>query len=185
MAFSLAADAAPSPSHGLTHVADDGKSPRMVDVGSKAATRREATASCLVRLPVETLAALGCGAEGSGRPEVSALASKKGPILTTAVIAGVMAAKMTSGLIPFCHPLPLDGADVHVAWAAPDTLRVTCVARVTHKTGTVSRSFGVHSYLVIYQSSSYVTCIGTFFALLQPSALEVRRAFYHSGSLFL
>jgi cyclic pyranopterin phosphate synthase len=126
----------------------------MVDVGSKAVTRRVAVASCLVFLPPETLAALGVasttenaddaaatGAGGSGdrrcrtHPEVSALASKKGPILTTAVIAGVMAAKRTHDLIPFCHPLPLDGVDVGVAWEDDAHLRVTCAARVTHKTG--------------------------------------------------
>lgn len=117
----------------------------MVDVGEKAVTRRAATASCLVVLPPETLAALGVtcddddGGGRSPRAAVSALASKKGPILGTAVVAGVMAAKRTSDLLPFCHPLPLDGVDVDLQWhptfPSPPALVVTCTVTCTHKTG--------------------------------------------------
>ena len=94
----------------------------MVDVGAKVATLREAHARAVVWLPPETLRALGVDGDGAvgaaedaaaveqilAQRDASALASKKGPIISTAVIAGVMAAKKTSDLIPFCHPLPLD-----------------------------------------------------------------------------
>lgn len=144
----------------LTHVSSDGRRAAMVDVGGKAVTRRDATARCVVRFPAATLAALGvldastpsfsssatttagCG-EGSGasaaeswqQRDLGNLSSKKGPILTTAVVAGVMAAKKTSDLLPFCHPLPLDGVHVDLAWCAHDALEVTCRASTTHSTG--------------------------------------------------
>jgi len=127
----------------LTHVSSNGERPRMVDVGDKSVTRRTATASCLIMLPPETLAALGVsyGVSNShaSRAAVSTLTSKKGPILGTAVVAGVMAAKRTSDTLPFCHPLPLDGVDIDLDWhpefPSPPALVVSCTVRCTHKTG--------------------------------------------------
>jgi len=85
----------------LSHV-DEKNRPAMVDVGGKAVTVREAHARSVVLLPREVLAAL-AGDE---------IQSKKGPVFATAIIAGVMAAKKTHELIPFCHPLGLDNCDV-------------------------------------------------------------------------
>lgn len=127
----------------LTHVSSNGERPRMVDVGGKSVTRRTATASCLVMLPPETLAALGVsGGESNShtpRAAISTLSSKKGPILGTAVVAGVMAAKRTSDTLPFCHPLPLDGVDIDLDWhpefPSPPALVVSCTVKCTHKTG--------------------------------------------------
>jgi len=81
----------------LTHVDDSGQ-PSMVDVGDRTATRREATAQALVILPPEVLALARNG-------EIFA---PKGPVFATAIVAGTQAAKRTSDLIPFCHPLPLE-----------------------------------------------------------------------------
>src|ERR687898_1144650 len=84
----------------LSHV-DESGSVRMVDVGAKPLARRRAVARASVRMAAETARRL------SELP--------KGDALTTAQLAGIMAAKRTSDLIPLCHPLPLTSIDVHVA----------------------------------------------------------------------
>lgn len=81
----------------LSHF-DSAGSARMVDVGGKPLTRREATASAFVELSAEVIAALP--------------ANPKGNPLEIARFAGIQAAKQTSTLIPMCHPLPLSFADV-------------------------------------------------------------------------
>lgn len=83
----------------LSHVDRSGRV-RMVDVGGKPVTRRVATARGRVSMRPETLALLRSGA------------TPKGNVLTTAHLAGVMAAKRTADLIPLAHPLPLDGVDL-------------------------------------------------------------------------
>jgi cyclic pyranopterin phosphate synthase len=96
----------------------------MVDVGHKAATRREASAEALVKLPANVAREL----RRSGHR------TKKGPVFDTAIIAGVLAAKRTHELIPFCHPLPLESVKIDVA-AMRGGLRITCQVAVTHTTG--------------------------------------------------
>jgi cyclic pyranopterin phosphate synthase len=107
----------------LTHFDADGAA-RMVDVGEKAATRREAVARGAVRMAPETLALV-----REGR-------ASKGDVLAVARLAGIMAAKRTADLIPLCHPLALTSVtvDLAVEEAAP---RVTIEARVgtTGQTG--------------------------------------------------
>jgi cyclic pyranopterin phosphate synthase len=107
----------------LSHV-DEKNRPAMVDVGGKAVTVREAHARSVVLLPREVLAAL-AGDE---------IQSKKGPVFATAIIAGVMAAKKTHELIPFCHPLGLDNCDIAIALDG-DRALIDCRCKVTHKTG--------------------------------------------------
>jgi cyclic pyranopterin phosphate synthase len=107
----------------LTHL-DAANRPTMVDVGGKAATRREASAEALLRLPANVAREL----KRSGHR------TKKGPVFDTAIIAGVMAAKRTHELIPFCHPLPLSNVKIEVA-SVRGGLRVTCAVAVTHNTG--------------------------------------------------
>ena len=107
----------------LSHV-DDANRPTMVDVGDKAVTERTATARSTVQLPQAVLAAL----------DGDEIASKKGPVFATAIIAGVMAAKKTHELIPFCHPLGLDGCDITIAVEDAQAV-IECRCRVTHKTG--------------------------------------------------
>jgi cyclic pyranopterin phosphate synthase len=107
----------------LSHLDSEGRA-RMVDVSGKPDTRREAEAAALVRMQPETLALIQSG----GVP--------KGDVLAVAELAGVMAAKRTSELIPLCHPLPLD--DIQVS-ATPDesssTVEIRALARTTGKTG--------------------------------------------------
>ena len=107
----------------LSHV-DDKNRPTMVDVGDKAVTSREAHARTVVVLPGEVLAVL----------DGDEIQSKKGPVFATAIIAGVMAAKKTHELIPFCHPLGLDNCDVAITMDG-DRAVIDCRCKVTHKTG--------------------------------------------------
>lgn len=87
---------------GLTHLDADGRA-RMVEVGDKAVTSRQAEARGELRCSPETLAAVRAGT------------TPKGSVIATAELAGVMAAKRTSDLIPLCHPLALTKALVEVA----------------------------------------------------------------------
>lgn len=107
----------------LSHLDGEGR-PRMVDVSAKPATAREATAKGAVYMSPETLR---LASEGSGA---------KGDVLTTAQIAGIMAAKRTYELIPLCHPLPLTGLDVSLEPSvARDAIEITATIRTTAKTG--------------------------------------------------
>jgi cyclic pyranopterin phosphate synthase len=97
---------------------------RMVDVGAKAVTTREATAEGVVVMSEEAFAL------------VRDNAVKKGDVLTLARVAGIMGAKKTAELIPLCHPLPLDAIEVEaVADPALPGVRVTATARATARTG--------------------------------------------------
>jgi cyclic pyranopterin phosphate synthase len=96
----------------------------MVDVSGKTATRRTATAQSRVRFPATVAAAL----------RANDFSSAKGPVFHTAIIAGVMAAKRTHELIPFCHPLGIDNCKVLIDMQGDDAV-VTCTVSVTHKTG--------------------------------------------------
>jgi cyclic pyranopterin phosphate synthase len=105
----------------LTHLDESGRA-RMVDVSDKAVTTREAVAEGFVRMSPETLA-LALSGEG-----------KKGDVRAVAEIAGVMAAKQTSALIPMCHPLPITNAEVRVE-AGQGGLSVTARVKTTGQTG--------------------------------------------------
>ena len=94
----------------------------MVDVGAKAETRREAKAECLVRMAPATLQAV-------RESEVA-----KGDALGVARIAGIMAAKRTSELIPLCHPLPISSVELDFELLAAG-VRIVATARVTGRTG--------------------------------------------------
>ncbi len=107
----------------LTHL-DAANRPTMVDVGAKNVTRREATAEALVKLP----AAVARELVKTGHR------TKKGPVFDTAIIAGVLAAKRTHELIPFCHPLPISSVKIAVE-TMRGGLRVTCDVAVAHQTG--------------------------------------------------
>lgn len=110
-----------APRNRLTHV-DESGSARMVDVGDKAETRREATAECFVRMAPDTVSAL----------RNATLA--KGDALGVARVAGILAAKRTHELIPLCHPLPI--TSVAVEFEVGDAgVRIEAKARVTGKTG--------------------------------------------------
>ena len=116
--------AADHPATTLSHVDADGR-PRMVDVSAKPSTTRTATAECAVVFPSAVAAQL----------RENGLRSSKGAIVDTAIVAGTMAVKRTYELIPFCHPLPIDGCQFAVDWHSPDSLRIECMVKTTHRTG--------------------------------------------------
>jgi cyclic pyranopterin monophosphate synthase len=116
-------DAMPN-KEGLTHV-DEANRPAMVDVGDKAVTRRSARAGAEVRFPADVAARL--------RNEAMRVA--KGAVIDTAIIAGTMGAKRTHELIPFCHPLPLDGCRITIDWQDDTTLAIECEVRAEYRTG--------------------------------------------------
>ena len=112
------------PGRKLTHVDDAGR-PAMVDVSAKQATPRTALAESRVRFPAGVAAQL----------RAAGMKSAKGGIIDTAIIAGTMAVKRTSELIPFCHPLPIDGCRIVVDWHGDNALRIECRVTTTHRTG--------------------------------------------------
>ena len=110
--------------HALSHLDPQGH-PTMVDVSGKAITTREAVAECRVRFPAEVARQLRAGG----------LKSKKGGIVDTAIVAGTMAVKRTHELIPFCHPLPIDGVRIGIDWHDERELRIECMVKTTSRTG--------------------------------------------------
>jgi cyclic pyranopterin phosphate synthase len=105
----------------LSHVDRDGRA-RMVDIGAKAVTRREAAASALVKLSPETLRL------------VRANKIAKGDVLATARLAGIQAAKRTHELIPLTHPIPLENVAVDLD-IMKTGIRVRCRVAAEAKTG--------------------------------------------------
>ena len=105
----------------LTHLDESGAA-RMVDIGGKTQTARTATAEGRIRLSAGALAAV---RDGSG---------PKGDVLAAARIAGIMAAKKTSELIPLCHPLALDSVTLDFVFEA-GAVRATANASLTGRTG--------------------------------------------------
>jgi len=116
-------------SDSLTHLDSQGQA-RMVDVGGKPVTAREAIAEGYITLAASTLRAI-------AEEKVP-----KGEVLNTARIAGIMAAKRCGDLIPLCHPLPVESVEVHfdLPELEPDLTRpvrlyIKAIARITAKTG--------------------------------------------------
>lgn len=106
---------------GLTHLDEEGAA-RMVDVSTKPATAREATATGRITMSRAAAQAIGDGAV------------KKGDVIAVARIAGIMAAKRTADLIPLCHPLPISGVTLDLA-VEEDGVTATATVRTTHSTG--------------------------------------------------
>ena len=108
----------------LTHV-DARNRPAMVDVGAKEVTHRIALAEARIRLPRGVARALRASAHRTG----------KGPVFDTAIVAGVMAAKRTHELIPFCHPLGLEDCQIEIAPVGQAEIAIRCRVSVHHRTG--------------------------------------------------
>jgi cyclic pyranopterin monophosphate synthase len=106
----------------LSHFDAAGAS-RMVDVGAKPVSRRLARASGIVRMSADTLALI--------RDRKAA----KGDVLEVARLAGIMAAKRTSELIPLCHILPLDSVKIEFDFADGESLHIVATVEVEAKTG--------------------------------------------------
>lgn len=108
----------------LTHV-NDKNLPAMVDVSEKKTSKRVAQAQSLILLPEETLQLLKDGD----------ISTAKGPVFNTSIIAGVMAAKRCSELIPFCHPIPLENCQITIDVNDKKQVSIICTAVTTGKTG--------------------------------------------------
>lgn len=106
----------------LSHVAANG-SLSMVDVSDKRPSTRIARAEALVRMNV------------AARSALRAATLSKGDAFVAAQLAGIMAAKQTSWLIPLTHPLPLASVEVHFAWQRNGALRIESQARTAAQTG--------------------------------------------------
>lgn len=106
----------------LTHLDENGAA-RMVDVGAKDVTQRTASAQAVITMKPETL----CMIVGGTAP--------KGDVFACARIAGIMAAKKTSELIPMCHPLPIDSVKIDIEPISDTKVRLVSTLRCTHKTG--------------------------------------------------
>ncbi len=107
----------------LSHVDNKGN-PQMVDVSDKGITKRIAKAQATVHLGKLILDQI----------QNNELITKKGPVFQTAIIAGVMAAKRTSDLIPFCHPLMLEDCQIKITVQGERAL-IASEAKITSKTG--------------------------------------------------
>jgi cyclic pyranopterin monophosphate synthase len=117
------ADSPPVGAH-LTHLSARGR-PAMVDVGAKQVTHRVAVAEARIRLPRAVARAL----RSSGHR------TAKGPVFDTAILAGVMAAKRTHELIPFCHPLGVENCQVTITHRQASVIVVRAEVSVHHRTG--------------------------------------------------
>jgi cyclic pyranopterin monophosphate synthase len=107
----------------LTHLDQSGQA-FMVDVSQKAVTTRQATATALLHTTSQVVQL------------IEQQLVKKGDVLATARLAGIMAAKQTSQLIPLCHPLPLSQVQVHFQLdQAKGQIRIQCCCKVTANTG--------------------------------------------------
>jgi cyclic pyranopterin phosphate synthase len=107
----------------LSHI-DEQSRPTMVDVTGKPVTRRTAVAETRVRFPADAAAQL----------RASGVATAKGPVFHTAIVAGVMAAKRTHELIPFCHPLGIEDCRIVIDMEGDEVL-IRCTVAVNHRTG--------------------------------------------------
>ena len=108
----------------LSHV-DKANRPTMVDVGGKRVTERTARARAIVEFPHDVASRFSGGD----------IETAKGPVFATAIVAGVMAAKRTHELIPFCHPLGLDNCRIDIELDDDGRAVIDCTCKVHHRTG--------------------------------------------------
>lgn len=108
----------------LSHV-DSENRPTMVDVSGKDVSARTAHARTVVEFPADV----------ADRFQDGDIQTKKGPVFATAIVAGVMAAKRTHELIPFCHPLGLDSCKVTIELDDARRAVIDCICKVNHRTG--------------------------------------------------
>ncbi len=108
----------------LSHI-DKGNRPTMVDVSHKKASDRTAHARTMVEFPAEVASRFSGGD----------ITTAKGPVFATAIVAGVMAAKRTHELIPFCHPLGLDDCKITIELDENKRAVIDCRCKVHHRTG--------------------------------------------------
>ncbi|SNR55832.1 cyclic pyranopterin monophosphate synthase MoaC [Lutibacter flavus] len=108
----------------FTHIGEKNQ-PKMVNVGDKKITKRQATAKALMFL----------GSEIISHFNNEELVTKKGPVFQTAIIAGIQAVKKTSELIPMCHPLLINGVDIDIDILDKEHIEILCTVSIEGKTG--------------------------------------------------
>ena len=108
----------------FTHINSSGN-PQMVDISTKSESKRSAIAESRVRLTDELVNLF----EGDD------ISTKKGPVFTTAIIAGVMGAKKTHELIPMCHPIALENCSITINLNDSNEAVIRCKTEITAKTG--------------------------------------------------
>ena len=108
----------------FSHINKTGN-PKMVDVSDKQITQRTAIAKATLFLGVEVISHF----------TNNELMTKKGPVFQTAIIAGIQAVKKTPDLIPMCHPLMINGVDIHIQILNDEFAEVTCKVSIEGKTG--------------------------------------------------
>ncbi|HET9147777.1 MAG TPA: cyclic pyranopterin monophosphate synthase MoaC [Acetobacteraceae bacterium] len=146
----------------LTHLDEQGAA-RMVDVSAKAPTAREATAAAQVLMRAETLALVTEGA------------AKKGDVIATARIAGIMAAKRTADLIPLCHPLPISAVTIELT---PDAGLPGILIRATVRTTGVT---GVEMEALTAASVAALTIYDMLKAADRAMRIDSLRVVHKSG----
>lgn len=146
----------------LSHVDASGTA-RMVDVSDKSSTARRATAEARVRMQTSTLDTILSGN------------APKGSVIDTARIAGMMAAKQTSTLIPLCHPLPLTGVEIDIS---PDRDLPGLVVRATVKTKAPT---GVEMEALTAASIASLTLYDMAKAIEKSMVIESVRLLHKSG----
>jgi len=144
----------------LTHINAKGEA-HMVEVGHKPVTQRTAVAQGRIRMTAEAMAAI---AEGR---------VAKGDVLATARIAGIMAAKRTSDLIPLCHPLPLSSVEV--------TLEPEGTAMVVTATARISAQTGVEMEAMVAASVALLTLYDMVKAMDKAMVIEQVRLLSKTG----
>ncbi|HJV45211.1 MAG TPA: cyclic pyranopterin monophosphate synthase MoaC [Bacillota bacterium] len=106
----------------LTHFNEQSRA-KMVDISDKQTTKREAIAMSYVEMEIETMARIKEGRIG------------KGDVLAVSQVAGIMAAKKTSEIIPMCHPIPLTGVDIEFSFLSEQKIEIKARAKTTGSTG--------------------------------------------------
>lgn len=137
----------------LSHISAKGQ-PQMVDVSDKAVTKRIAKAQAVIAVGKDILALL----------RTDEIHTKKGPVFQTAIIAGVMAAKRTSELIPMCHPLALEDCQVNIG--------IRNKKIIIHATCTISGKTGVEMEALTAASVAALTVYDMCKALSHDIVIE-------------
>ena len=108
----------------LSHIDEENK-PQMVDISAKNKSNRIAHAQSIVIFPKDL----------ADRFKDGDIKTKKGPVFSTAIIAGVMAAKKTHDLIPFCHPIGMDDCQITIEMDKNGNAKIDCMCKIIHRTG--------------------------------------------------
>jgi len=108
----------------FSHI-DKDNLPKMVNISDKKITKRSATAQAKMYLGKLIISHF----------KDDELTTKKGPVFQTAIIAGVQAVKQTSNLIPMCHPLLINGIDIHIKVIDEENISIICTVTIEGKTG--------------------------------------------------